>query len=424
MNETKKVQNTSFALMGWMTNKLKLGTYELLVYALIYSFSKAKGKTYNGSLAYLCSRLHISKSALIKALNGLVEKKYITKNVKYKNNIKYVTYKYSQAKLDELNISMQTADMLHNDRIFINIEDWMVANYKLSGNHLTVFALINSFTENSPQRCFEGNMKYICQRLNISKRTCFRIIERLTEIGYVERIGGYDRKNRKSRYRSISMKEFMQHQNEMFSSENLDIDASDTSTIANYQDKGFLNSETAYTDTFQKPYSICNEEVGYEPEEISISEFSAPEDARDNEYYAWLEKTMQENAELCATTLCEDDFIDDELLPENTSCNKESEQVSRKKRERYTAKEKRPVSSFLSEIVSNHVCAISSDTDKQSGSNESALKNNSLISLISMLLAQLKTGTSEYDCLIESKKSEGTCVFTLRIPQKKICLTG
>ena len=54
----------------------------------------------------------------------------------------------------------------------------------LSGNDLMVFALINGFSQDG-QGCFYGSLPYICETCGISKSTALRILQDLTQRGFI-----------------------------------------------------------------------------------------------------------------------------------------------------------------------------------------------------------------------------------------------
>jgi hypothetical protein len=54
----------------------------------------------------------------------------------------------------------------------------------LSGNDLMVFALINGFSQDG-QGCFYGSLNYICETCGISKSTALRILQDLTQRGFI-----------------------------------------------------------------------------------------------------------------------------------------------------------------------------------------------------------------------------------------------
>jgi predicted DNA-binding transcriptional regulator len=68
-------------IQGWMFNELKLSGNELLLFALIYGFSQDGVSQYRGSISYIQKALSISRNTVIKTVNGLLEKGFITKEV-------------------------------------------------------------------------------------------------------------------------------------------------------------------------------------------------------------------------------------------------------------------------------------------------------------------------------------------------------
>ena len=88
-----KVREGHYYVIQWfMVHDLKLKGLELSCYAIIYGFTQADGQVFNGSLQYLCDWTGASKQAVIKALNRLVEKKYLIREEKFINGVKFVEY--------------------------------------------------------------------------------------------------------------------------------------------------------------------------------------------------------------------------------------------------------------------------------------------------------------------------------------------
>lgn len=81
-----------FVVHGWMRNKLNLKGKELLIYAIIYGFSQARGTKYTGTLRYLADCIGMSRDTVIRTLKKLEEKKLIIKEQKEINNIIYNNY--------------------------------------------------------------------------------------------------------------------------------------------------------------------------------------------------------------------------------------------------------------------------------------------------------------------------------------------
>lgn len=88
------VNEKSFiTIQAFMVNELHLKGNELLVYAIIYGFSQDGESEFTGSLQYLADWCGTSKQTIISTLQSLCEKQLLLKNVEYKNNIRFCTYK-------------------------------------------------------------------------------------------------------------------------------------------------------------------------------------------------------------------------------------------------------------------------------------------------------------------------------------------
>lgn len=86
-------ENSFITIQAFMVNELKLKGNELLVYAIIWGFSQDGESEFTGSLNYLADWCNTSRQTIITVLQSLCEKQLIIKNVEYKNNLKFCTYK-------------------------------------------------------------------------------------------------------------------------------------------------------------------------------------------------------------------------------------------------------------------------------------------------------------------------------------------
>lgn len=101
METTELVRSDSyFQISGWMINKLKLKGVELQVFAIIYGFSQDGRSKFMGSTKYLMAWTGSSRNTVMKAIQSLVEKKYIVKETEEISNVKFNRY---QVNLDTLN---------------------------------------------------------------------------------------------------------------------------------------------------------------------------------------------------------------------------------------------------------------------------------------------------------------------------------
>lgn len=76
-------------IQGWMCNELALKGNELLVYALIYGFSQDGVSKYTGGRKYIAETFNISLPTVDKAIQGLIEKRFI---IKFSHDINGVTF--------------------------------------------------------------------------------------------------------------------------------------------------------------------------------------------------------------------------------------------------------------------------------------------------------------------------------------------
>lgn len=88
---------------GWMVSGLKLKGNTLLIYAIIYGFSRDNSSKFTGSINYLKESINSSKNTVLKSLNELVDSGLIIKEEEVLNNIKFCKYKYNELPVQKLN---------------------------------------------------------------------------------------------------------------------------------------------------------------------------------------------------------------------------------------------------------------------------------------------------------------------------------
>lgn len=203
---TKK--GTYFHIYDWMTSILSLKNNELIVFALIYSFSNKNDNKFRGSLKYLALSISASKATVQRALKSLVTKGYITKKSHKQNNITLVDYCYSKSKMAELGISSDKENISRNHRAYITIHSWMINNMCLSGHKLTVFAILYSFCTNSNKKFYSGSFTYIAKRLNMCSRQVKRILDLLEGYGFIKCVKKFDQKSKSAIYKAMNCHQF------------------------------------------------------------------------------------------------------------------------------------------------------------------------------------------------------------------------
>jgi hypothetical protein len=80
-------------IQGWMVSELNLSGNDLLAYSVIHGFSQDGQSEFTGSINYLCSWLNCSRPTVIKSLNSLVEKEFISKKTEVINGVTFNKYR-------------------------------------------------------------------------------------------------------------------------------------------------------------------------------------------------------------------------------------------------------------------------------------------------------------------------------------------
>lgn len=78
---------------GWMRNILKLSGNELLVYAIVYSFSRDGVSKFQGSIKYLEESTGASEKTVRRTLDSLVERNLLKKEILEIGNVRFNHYK-------------------------------------------------------------------------------------------------------------------------------------------------------------------------------------------------------------------------------------------------------------------------------------------------------------------------------------------
>lgn len=72
------------------------------------------------------------------------------------------------------------------DGTFINIQAWMINDYNLTSNELTVYAFIYGFSQDE-QGCFYGSSSYIVENLKLGRSTVLEILKELEAEGLLKK---------------------------------------------------------------------------------------------------------------------------------------------------------------------------------------------------------------------------------------------
>ena len=112
------MENSYYVIHDFMVKALKLSGVSLLVYALIYSFTKVGGECY-GSMEYIAERVGSSRTSVYRALKELIRKNLIVKHKSEKyGKISYVA-----------NVEFEFQDATQE------ISEFNTASYKMTPNN-------------------------------------------------------------------------------------------------------------------------------------------------------------------------------------------------------------------------------------------------------------------------------------------------
>lgn len=145
------IKNESYlVIQSWMVTKLHLKGNSLLTYALVYGFSQDAQSSFYGTLNYVASWLGSTKEGARQTLDKLVSDTLLVKEVEYRNNVRFVSYKVNplfvggyQTKLDTPtnNVGYSTQQSLPNNNINNNKDNKEVVEEGV--NDLGAFAHLN-----------------------------------------------------------------------------------------------------------------------------------------------------------------------------------------------------------------------------------------------------------------------------------------
>lgn len=104
------IKDDSFVLIqGWMINIFNLKGLELMLFALIFSFTNDGESEFSGSLGYLCEWTNSSNFGVRKALSSLLEKDLVRKEIRYVNNIRRCYYSVNASYIHAMSSTKERA---------------------------------------------------------------------------------------------------------------------------------------------------------------------------------------------------------------------------------------------------------------------------------------------------------------------------
>ena len=110
MGKIQSIKNENFyTVLGWMLNILELRGNELIIFAIIYSFSQDGESEFTGSLNYLQQFSNIkAQNTVMATLKSLTDKNYIIKRPYIKNNVQRVAYRANLDYIDRCKGSLSS----------------------------------------------------------------------------------------------------------------------------------------------------------------------------------------------------------------------------------------------------------------------------------------------------------------------------
>ncbi|MFR4648538.1 MAG: helix-turn-helix domain-containing protein [Megamonas funiformis] len=190
----KVKDDSNFQIYGWMVTQLKLKGNELLIYAIIYSFSQNNNGDgiFNASTAYLCEWTGLSQRAVINCLIRLIENNLIIKIEDNSLKRKPSVYKINEDKLKLTTEKNSVALLKKVQQLNSTTEKSSVALLKKVQQTTEKSSVYNSTTTNNiSTTTIEEQLDYICKlyTTEITNRVCCSSIETDTLINFIDMYG-------------------------------------------------------------------------------------------------------------------------------------------------------------------------------------------------------------------------------------------
>lgn len=190
----KVKDDSNFKIHGWMVTQLKLKGNELLIYAIIYSFSQNNNGDgiFNASTAYLCEWTGLSQRAVINCLIRLIENNLIIKIEDNSLKRKPSVYKINEDKLKLTTEKNSVALLKKVQQLNPTTEKSSVALLKKVQQTTEKSSVYNSTTTiNISTTTIEEQLDYICKlyTTEITNRVCCSSIETAALIKFIDMYG-------------------------------------------------------------------------------------------------------------------------------------------------------------------------------------------------------------------------------------------
>lgn len=176
-----------YQISGWMLNQLQLKGVALNIFAIIYGFTQDGETEFKGSLQYMCDFVGATKPTVIKAINELIEKNFITKTQCTNNGVISNAYKVNLQVVKNFDWGSKeilqggSKETLHNNKIDNKsiikafgfneqveqvILDWL--DYKKEKNQSYKPKGLETLLKKLKKDCYENNNQYVIDSITNS----------------------------------------------------------------------------------------------------------------------------------------------------------------------------------------------------------------------------------------------------------------
>lgn len=176
-----------YQISGWMLNQLQLKGVALNIFAIMYGFTQDGETEFKGSLQYICDFVGATKPTVIKAINELIEKNFITKTQCTNNGVITNAYKVNLQVVKNFDWGSKetlqggSKETLHNNKIDNKsiikafgfneqveqaIFDWL--DYKKEKNQSYKPKGLETLLKKLKKDCYENSNQYVIDSITNS----------------------------------------------------------------------------------------------------------------------------------------------------------------------------------------------------------------------------------------------------------------
>lgn len=174
-----------YTIYGWMITRLDLKGINLLVYAIIYSYS-SNDDAFFGVQNYLAEITNSTRRSIVSTIKYLEEHDLIEKKMVIWNNKKKLRYKAKPIDFSK-EVELPKNKKLIREDASIYIYFWMLDLAKLKGNDLIIYSTIYRIDLLGE---YYGSVDHLSAWCNCTRRGVFKNINNLVESKMLFRIKG------------------------------------------------------------------------------------------------------------------------------------------------------------------------------------------------------------------------------------------